>query len=196
MATTKDPVLSADLANYLVDHIDAVRSELFMGNMYMARDEYQTQYDLIEATTDSLLNLIYSFSVVEDRASDKETPLFELRKSQIENRREKGTISAADNAILNIPLENQSAYVDKVINEYYFQNKSLNEVKQKLQNIHDNIKTPMPNSYVISKAEINDKKVSPSKLINTLIGLGIGFLLSVIISIFKSKISSIKKQLS
>jgi uncharacterized protein involved in exopolysaccharide biosynthesis len=193
LVTTKDPKLSADIANFLIDLIDQVRKELFIGNMTLAQKRYENQFEEKTKITDSLLSLIYSHSSSKARDMEKDSPIFKLRNAQILEERKKGTLSSADNGILSIPLENQNAKVDKIINEFYFQNQSLNETKQKLKNVNDKISTPMPNSYVISRAEVNDQKVSPSIFLNVILGLGIGLLIGVILTLFRAKIRAIKE---
>ena len=53
----------------------------------------------------------------------------------------------------------------------------------------------MPKSYVISNAEADESKVSPSILMNVLLGIAIGLLLGVIIVLFRCKLQDIKRAL-
>lgn len=190
--TTKDPDLSADIANYIVETVDVVKENVLKENTKIAFKIYDEQLNRKEQDVDSLLNLIFELSDAK-MTSGKNHPLFKKKKEAIQERQKNGQYSDIDAAVLSIPIENQHQRSEKLINAYIHEKNVLYSIKKKHNDTKEQIESPIPKSYIISEAKPDYKKVSPSLSRNVLIAIGIGLLSSILLILIKYKMKEIKE---
>jgi len=193
--TTEDPELSANMANYIATTVDIVKESILKENTKLAVQVFENKYEIQTVKVDSLLSLIFSFSDETQRVQ-KNDNLFEKRIEEIKERQKKGVFTPADEAIFNISPKNQTQQSERLINEYFYERKTLYSTKQKYEEAKESLNTPTPKSYIVSEAMPDYKKVSPSYRTNILISFGVGLLSAILLILIKYKFHEIKEELS
>ncbi len=95
------------------------------------------------------------------------------------------TISTFEKEYPNLSLETlKSRYTTEL--------SVLNDLKTKFEAVHNNLLNPLPASYVISPAELPDKKYSPNRLLIVSISAFVAFLVSLLSIIAIDKVREIK----
>ena len=191
-ATTRDPQLSADIVNYVIDIIDGVRTDILKQNTQSAIVHYQSKYDRQKHVTDSLLNRVY---LITPHATDESDPLQAYWQADLEKRLEGGASTPADDRIRLLASARLTQSDAETINDYLYEFGQLNHFKQKLRDAKDQGEAPLPRVNVLSRGKAVDKSVYPSMLTNILLSVGIGFLLVVAIILGLAKITQIRSQL-
>lgn len=191
--TTKDPDLSANIANYITRTVDIVKEDILKQNTKLAVDVYYTQYLAQSYKVDSLLDLVFELSEGKTSSNEKENILFKKRKEVIKERQKLNYYGGADDAIAKIPAENQTIRTEKIINDYYVEKDVLYDINKKYEKSLEQYNFPIPKSYVISEAKPDYRKVSPSLSRNILMAIGVGLLTSILFIIIKYKVREIKE---
>jgi len=190
--TTKNPELSADIANYIVKTVDIVKENILKENTRLAYRIYEEQLERKEHDVDSLLNLVFELSDNKNKPR-KNNLLFEKRKNSIRESNKDAVYSDADAAILNIPIQNQTQRTERAINAYIHERGVLYGIKKKHNDTKEQLESPIPKSYIVSEAKPDFKKVSPSLSRNILIAIGIGLLASILFILIKYKMKEIRE---
>jgi capsular polysaccharide biosynthesis protein len=191
--TTKDPDLSANMANYITQTVDIVKENILKENTKMAVDVYHTQYLSQSLKVDSLLNLIFEMSDNSSSSSNSKNILFKKRKEVIKERQKLNYYSGADDAILKISANDETERTEKIINDYYVEKDVLYDINKKYEKSIEQYNYPIPKSYIISEAKPDYRKVSPSLSRNIIIAIAIGLLSAILFILIKFKIKEIKE---
>lgn len=193
-AVTKNPELSANIINRLIFLVDIEREKILKTNVKIIADNYQKEYDKKRAEVNNLLDEIYLLSGNKTSAN-KENPLFQNREMFIEERQKNTHIYPADEGIKNISSKNQTQEVEKLINDYYFNQGRLNYVREKLDEALIKLNQPIPSIYKISLPKPIYKKVSPSLLVNVIIFSSVTFIITLLLIIGSEQIKRLKKEI-
>jgi capsular polysaccharide biosynthesis protein len=190
--TTKSPQMSKDMADYLLNIINKVNENILKENTIDAAKLYKDKYMNQKAIEDSLLNLIYAAQNNGLSSNDKDI-LLKRRQAEIIDNNNKGNYTVVDNVIKRISTSDKELEI--TINNYYYQRDRSIFFRDQYLRALDLLSTPTSKVYLISKPMVNGKRVSPSLTINLLLGLGLGFLVSVFLILLQSKTSEIKANL-
>ena len=194
-ATTKNPELSADIVNRLIELIDSEREKILKTNVKLITENYQTEYNKKREEVNTLLDKIYALSNTSKTNTAIENPLFKNREMFMEERQKNTHIFPGDEGVKKISVINQTQEVESLINDYYFMQGRMNFVRQKLDEAQLKLDQPIPSVYKISLAKPIYKKVSPSMLINAIIFTSATFIVTLLLIIGIEQIKSLKKEI-
>ncbi len=169
---TRNPELSADIANAILELVDPIRNDMLKYNTRLAVEELEAEYQKKQALTDSLVGAIASL-----RQETKNNTLALLTNQFYQFREE---AKANPNFTNNTQLE-------YLINQYFYAQANLNQTKDKLQRAKAQMQRPISQIYVLDRAKPNYKKVSPSFTVNGLIGIFGALILFVLFYFFRFK---------
>ncbi len=149
--TLKDPELAAAIANYQVDEINRYRASIFEQNRQADFKHVKSQFQESEKEVDRLRDSIYNLK------GNKTSLLFNF----IEN--------------LNNENYDPSVFVDNpqlehLVVDYRFAYNRFLELRSTYEILKRQLNEPIPSVYSVDVATPSYKKVSPSFIINTLLG--------------------------
>ncbi len=174
-AQTTDPVLSANIVNTIIEHVDNIRERIIKQNLMLAYNSFANEYNQKKRLVDSLVALI---SGKRDTFKD---PQFNIM---------------LDNKMLNVSLSKSSnknsTQLELDINNYYYEQSRLNDINSRYEKAKANAFGYIPKIYILDRANISYKKVFPSFTLNALIAF-FGIFLIVFFTLFiKEKYKSNK----
>jgi uncharacterized protein involved in exopolysaccharide biosynthesis len=181
--TTKSAQLSKQMADYILEIINGVNENILKENTKDAAILYEAKYLKQKRKEDSLINIIYAAQ--NGLTTNEKDLLLERRQATIDENNNKGEYTVVDNVIKRIKGSDKELEI--AINNYYYQRGRTLYFKDQYLKSLDLLSTPVSKIYVISKPVENNKRVYPSLTLNMIIGLSIGFLVSVLIVLIKSK---------
>lgn len=193
-ARTKDPKLSSDIVNELINIIDEEREKILKTNVQLIVDNYQKEYDEKNNRVNELLDSIYSISSTNANKATNNNELFRHRDMFMEERQRNTHIYPGDEGVRNISPQHQTKTVEKLINDYYFMQGRLNFIRGKLDEANTRLNLPIASTYKISWGEANYKKVSPKLSVNLILFVGAGFIIALLYFLIRQQIQAIKKE--
>jgi hypothetical protein len=137
-------------------------------------------------TQEQIVNQLLT-TIFESDSKNASNVLANNRAVHINARLENATILQGDQIILDNMNTHYSIELEKLINKYYLELGVLNRMQSDLIIAKEKINSPFPKIYVINNAEVDDKKTSPSFFKNGIMGLVIGFVLSLSLVVGKVK---------
>lgn len=171
--TTKDPELSADIANFQVSEVNSYRESIFEENRIS-----------------ELKNTEFNFNASRNRLMNLKDSIYKTKK---------GGRQLIFNFIQNLDNENYdpSGFVDSpelenLVEEYMAENRTYVAHKAKLSQLKELMRQPLPSVYSIDRAVPSYKKASPSILKNALIGAFTLLILTLTISLISEKYRQLK----
>jgi len=191
-ANFKDPNMAANIANRSIELVDSARKKIFQSNIKTLIAKYQKKLVFQEQKVKDLLYEISSNK--KGIAGNKR-----LAKNSINNideRIKNGQLVAGDEVIKNTLQNNYTIEKELLINDYYAEIGRLNQLESDLDKTKEQLELPFPPVHRIIKAEADKKKVSPSLSTNAILGLLIGFLLSVFLVLSSFWINQLKEKLN
>jgi uncharacterized protein involved in exopolysaccharide biosynthesis len=167
-AQTRDPYMSANIVNYIIDIANKVREKIYKQNISMAYKKTLEEYNYQKTTTDSAMSVLRKGGRDLDMA---------------------GLALLAPNAQLNLNLDkitgssSNGNNINFAVNliDYKHQLDRLHESEGRLYKTRKMLNSPIPSVYIIDRAEPSHKKVSPSFLINIVVIGGITFLFTTLL---------------
>lgn len=191
-ATTKDPVLSANIVNKLIDLIDVEREKIYQSNVQHIVDHFQNEFDTKNTRVNHILDTLFAYSNTGNSANSN-NPLFKNRQMFMDERQKNTHIFPGDAAIKSIGANYQTKKVEQLINEYYFLQGRLNYYRERLDMAKNKLKLPSAKIYKVSRAKPVYKKSSPKLSIN-LIGFCLtAFVLTLLFILVKHQIRYLKE---
>jgi uncharacterized protein involved in exopolysaccharide biosynthesis len=165
-AQTKDPELSANIVNYIIDKVNERRELIYKQNVKLAYDKTLLEFNFQKHLTDSILSIL---------------------KTDLETLNLSGLLVLASNTQLNLndlsfkqnKLENINIGVN-IIN-YRHQLDCQVDVENKLRKIKKTLDNPIPKLYVIDTAQPYYKKVFPSYSANVITAILLTLFFSTIV---------------
>lgn len=168
----EDPELAADVANFQVSEVDDYRDAIFKSNREMEFAHVEQEYNESKANLAALKDSIYALS---------------------------GNSGLLYNFILNLDNENYdpSSFIttpelEGPINEYVYQHERNKEFRIRFNSMKEALSSPLPSVYSIDTAVPSYKKVSPSFILNALIGAMLVFLLTMTFKMIVDKWRSLR----
>jgi len=156
-AQTRDPQLSADIVNFLMEITDVIREKLYKQNIKIAYQNALSDFQSQKSKTDSAQNVLIS----------------SLKKNNLNS-----LLLLASNAQISIDMDklnslssnNDNVAIGSDIIVFKNMRDRLNESDIRLTRVKKALTNPIPKLYIIDKAEPRFKKVYPSGLLNSIIG--------------------------
>lgn len=173
-ATFEDPVLASNIVNTMMTYIDTIRRDILFQNIYTLKDEVENSTKLQETKVDSLLKII---STIESHGHLDNLATNTI--NSIEDRVGKGQNVYGDKMVLESVKQNFDLDKVKLVNTYYQELNILNVLNKELNTLNENLSLPFPKVYKVIKPKPDYKKVSPSLLINGILGILTGLTVSV-----------------
>ncbi len=171
-ARTKDPQMSANVVNYIIDKANELREKIYKQNVLLAYTKTQDEYLFQKNLSDSIINIV---------------------KKDLDKLNLSGLLVLATNAQLNFnDLNNKKSSIENsnvginIIN-YRTQLDRQREIETRLFKIKKTLDNPVPKLYLIDKGIPSYKKVYPSFIINSLIAIILSIVISTVVLINKSK---------
>lgn len=175
MATTRDPELSANIVNSIIEVVDVLRARILRKNQQIAfeyaRDQYLHQQQLV----DSLQREIYR--IKDPKQKGDLLYNFQLAASHL--------YGPAPTEYVNSPE------LEPLMKEYTFNNEILKGLKVDYEKANRLIQKPLSKVYVVSYAKPNYKKASPSYTANGTIGFFAALVFIILLLIVIDRIQSI-----
>lgn len=178
-AKLKDPELCANIVNSIIELVDVLRYKIIRENQVYAFQYAVEQFNNQKVLVDSLKAMIYS----------------------------KKEMSNPDNILYNHMLENgkinyinPSPFVttpelETLTESYVFEQQKLINLKGDYHKAQRLIEKPLSKVFVVSKAVPNYKKLSPSFLLNAVIGFIGALVFAFLFVLIRDRFSSIKQLL-
>lgn len=165
--TLEDPELAANVANFQVEEVDEYRASIFQENrdneLKAVENEYTASTERLKSLKDSIYGLV-------------------------------GTDKLLYNFMENLNNENYDAsqFVTKpelepLVERYVFEMGQHRDLRGKVESMRKELETPLPSVYTIDEAVPAYKKVSPSFLVNGMIGALLVFLLTLTFRLLLNK---------
>ena len=169
---SKNPNMSADIVNYIIDKANELRERIYKQNVLLAYSKVQEELDFQKHISDSIINIV---------------------KKDLDKLNLSGLLVLATNAQLNFndlnskqaSIENSNVGIN-IIN-YRSQLDRQREIENKLFKIKKTLDNPVPKLYLIDKGVPSFKKVYPSYALNALIAILFSLVISIIVIVNKSK---------
>lgn len=181
---------AATMVNFMLDYIDEIRKDIFEKNTMLLVNDLRGKSQTQELVVDSMLNEI--FSITGKGASNA---LAENTNKIIDERKRKATSLYGDEVIRNALENHYNMHVEKLINLYYFELGKLNNLQRDLAAGQEKLSLPFPKVYRLMSAVADEKKSSPSFLVNGILGLVFGLIFGVFYFVGNEKWKSISENL-
>lgn len=167
-ATTKDPVMSADIVNYALSFVNKIRDRIYKTNIVAITKVLKGEYTSQKSRSDSLLFLISQ--------KDKLGQAFLLSQDK----------DGRYNIVINQPKD---IILAQLMNQYIFEQNRTNEINHKYNNAKSQVSRSIPSVYILDKATPSYLKISPSYLKNIGIAFAGTFLLCSVVLYLKEEIN-------
>jgi capsular polysaccharide biosynthesis protein len=176
-ATTKDPKLSANIVNSIIDVVDVLRRKIFRGNQERALEALQTEYAEQQRTVADLKDRIYALKDTNDSKNILHNYLSALGKDMVEM-----DFSFVDSPEMELLLTN-----------YKHEHALMMQLKTGSQTAEMALRMPLPKIYKIDKASPSFKKASPSYSVNLTIAFFGSILLSIIVIMIADRVRQVRQ---
>ena len=162
-ANTKDPELSADIVNYIIDEVNEHKQEVTKENVESELRYFENRYFSALYKTDSLKSLIYSMKDTTKASNILSNFFSSLNK---------------ENEPVALFIDNPQ--LEKLVSLYSFEHNQLNGKKLDYTQAKDRYEKPHLNNYVVDRAVADYQKTSPKNAINTLLGAFLSLLATMV----------------
>jgi capsular polysaccharide biosynthesis protein len=179
-ARTKDPELSAKIANEIVRLIGPVREKLLKTNVYVALSSLQSEYNALASDLDSL-----------SRVVDKLTRGRRDIKQYLQTDRSVALIFDKQ----QMSDDEAGKALQLVVNQYNVRLTWFYDVQNKLKNTVLVSQRPLPSVYVVESAVPSYKKSYPKYSINLLVAFAGNLIFITFLLFFIQKVKNIRLNL-
>jgi uncharacterized protein involved in exopolysaccharide biosynthesis len=173
---TKEPELSAKMANYIIQLADGVRSRIFKKNELIAFHQVEKEFLAKQAEVDTLKNKINKLR------GDSHSDLVALVNMQGFVQ----TLSGQEKTGTNTELE-------RALNQYIFEQSRLNDIAARYERAKAHYESPITQVYVVDRARVSYKKVSPSLILNLAVAGFCSLIFSIGFLVFNEKLRMIRQ---
>ena len=170
---TKEPKLSADIANFQVREVNHYREQVFEENRQKSFKNIEQKYLLSKSKLNELKDSIYA---IKGKGN-------ELLYNFVEN---------LDNENYDTREFIDNPKLEPIIELYLYERGRFLGLRSKYDQMKELIEEPLPSVYSIDKAEPSYKKASPSLSLNAIVGALILFLLVLTILLVLDKWNQLK----
>ncbi|MDX2173022.1 MAG: Wzz/FepE/Etk N-terminal domain-containing protein [Bacteroidota bacterium] len=169
---SKDPNMSANIVNYIIEKANELREKIYKQNVVLAYEKTKEELTFQKQISDSICTIV---------------------KKDLDKLNLSGLLVLATNAQLNFnDLSNKQTSIENsniginIIN-YRTQLDRQREIENKLFKIKKTLDNPVPKLYLIDKGVPSYKKVYPSYIVNSIIAIVLALIISTIVLINRSK---------
>lgn len=169
---SKDPNMSANIVNYIIEKANELREKIYKQNVVLAYEKTKEELTFQKQISDSICTIV---------------------KKDLDKLNLSGLLVLATNAQLNFnDLSNKQTSTENsniginIIN-YRTQLDRQREIENKLFRIKKTLDNPVPKLYLIDKGVPSYKKVYPSYIVNSIIAIVLALIISTIVLINRSK---------
>jgi len=178
-AETEKPDLSADIANYIIDYTDGIRSRIFKKNQSIAFHAIEKEYNDKKNVVDTL-----KAKMAKLRESSQSDLIAILNPQGLVQ-----TSGTTGKSGSNTELE-------RTLNQYLFEQSQLNDIAARYEKAKNSNDRPITQSYVVNRAQPSFKKVSPSFMINLSITGLATLVFSIIILLIGDKMAKVRSEMN
>lgn len=178
-AKTKDPKLSAQIVNSIVEIVDEFRLNIVRQNQMAAFNYAEEQYLGQKLLVDEMRKTIYGKKSTKDPNNILYNHLLESTKT---------------NHYQTNPFVD-SEEMEDLVQAYSFELSKLNDLKIDYHKAQRLMKKPLSKVFVVSRAQPSYKKISPSLRINAMIGFFSSLLFIILFVVIKDRIGEVAKML-
>ena len=176
--TTEKPELSADIANYIIELANGVRSRIFKQNELNAFHAIEKEYDAKKEVVDTLKKKI------EKLRGNSESDLVALVNLQ-------GFVQTLGGSG-KTPM---STELERILNQYIYEQSRLNEISARYEQAKAECDSPITQVYVVDRARASFKKVSPSYFFNLSVAGICSLFFSISFLLFFEKIRKVRAEM-
>lgn len=176
-ARTKDPVLSAQLVNYIISTVENLRERIYKKNIISAFETAKSDYDFQKTKVDSAEAVLIEIL----KKNNLSSLLMLISDAQISIDIEK---------LQAIDFTGAQAGVGPQLILFKDMYDVLKEYKSRYLKIKKSYDNPIPKLFVINYAEPNYKKTSPSYLLNCLLASLFSLFVATVILFVKQQHAS------
>jgi len=174
-ATFKDPELAANVVNSVVEIVDDIRIKIIRKNQSLSYNYAKDQYEYQQEVVDGLKEIIYSEKDTSSSDGILYNHLVELTKTS-------GVTGS--NYV-------KTAHMEDMVEKYVYEKDKLKNLKGDYDKAKRLIQKPLSKVFVVTRAVPVYKKVSPSYLINSLIGLTTSLFFIILLVIVRDRLGYI-----
>lgn len=175
---TKKPELSAEMANYIIHLADGVRARIFKKNELAAFRQAEKEFVAKQLVVDTLKNRINKLR------GETHSDLVALVNMQGFVQ----TLGGEGKTGTNTELE-------RTLNQYIFEQSRLNEISGRYERAKAHYESPITQVYVVDRARVSHKKVSPSLFVNLAIAGFCSLVFAISFLLFYEKLRLIRQPL-
>lgn len=175
-ATTKDPVLSANIVNTIIQKVNEYKESIFRTNRSQDYEYKKLAYEQQVKTMDRLTRKLYEIKKPEGA------------KDLIYNH---FLMTSKENAPAETYTYVNSVQLEDMIREYKYQNYRLEILKDEFIKAEYVFNRPTQKNYVIDTAKPQFKRTSPSFTINSVVGISCSLLLTILFLGIRSKFQEV-----
>lgn len=175
----KDPELASDIANSIVDIVDGIRHRIIRENQMSAFEYAKNQFEIQAEIVDSIKSRIY----VNKQTNDPDNILYNhlLDISKLNAGSTKPFVTTPE--------------LETLVESYIYEMEKLKNLKSDYHKAKRLIEKPLSKVFIVNRAKPNYKKVSPSFLINGMVGFSASLLFILVFIVFKNRYQSILREL-
>ncbi|MBT4776018.1 MAG: hypothetical protein HOL28_06100 [Crocinitomicaceae bacterium] len=162
-AELSNPEMTANIVNYIIDEVNVYKKNVFNENRASEIDFYKNRLERSEEKRDSVVSLIYALK--DTTYAENLIENFKLRLNK-------------DNFIENDYIDSRAMEV--LIKKYNLLDAQTLSFQQDYNKAKDELRKPLLKNYVVDRAVPTYKKISPSFIINALVG-GVLFMLTFLL---------------
>ncbi|MEO5641797.1 MAG: Wzz/FepE/Etk N-terminal domain-containing protein [Bacteroidia bacterium] len=175
---TRQPELSAEMANYIIQLADGVRGRIFKRNELAAFQQAEKEFVAKQTVVDTLKKRI---NILRGETHSDLVALVNMQGFV-------QTLGGERNNGTNTELE-------RLLNQYIFEQSRLNDIAGRYERAKAHYESPITQVYVVDRARVSYKKVSPSLLLNLFIAGFCSLIFSITFLLFLEKLRLIRQSL-
>ncbi|ASS47585.1 MAG: hypothetical protein A3D31_17310 [Candidatus Fluviicola riflensis] len=173
---TRDPKLSAQIANFQVDEINKYRAEIFEENRVKDLHNTKRQLDVVSARLNKLRDSIYAIK------TDKSELLYNFMEN-------------LDNENYDAGIFVDDPSLESLIQRTVLIYRTHNHLAEEYKNKQLQYEAPLPSVYTVDRAKPSYKKASPSLVLNVVVSALALLLVSLTVAAIRRKWLEFKSEM-
>jgi uncharacterized protein involved in exopolysaccharide biosynthesis len=173
---TEQPDLSAKMANYIIELADGVRGRIFKKNELTAFRQIEKEFITKKTVVDTLKTRINKLR------GETHSDLVALVNMQ-------GFVQTLGGE----GKSGTSTELERALNQYIFEQSRLNEISGRYEKAKAHYESPITEVYVVDRARVSHKKVSPSLFLNLAVAGFCSLVFSIGFLLFYEKLRMVRK---
>lgn len=178
-AKMKEPELASNVVNSIIDVVDDIRYKIIRSNQMAAFEFAKFQYNTQQLLVDSLKTRIYALKKNDNPDNILYNHLLDITKLN----------SSGSKPFVT------STELEELVQSYIYEMEKLKNQKGDYDKAKALIEKPLSKVFIVNRAKPNYKKVSPSFMINGIIGLSSSLIFILVFLILKDRYHLIAREL-